>query len=345
MTPIIWTVMITSLSTSTIITAMSHHWMLAWLGLELNSLSVLPIIMKSHHPRATEATTKYFLIQATGAALILFASTINAWQTGQWAIMHTPCQISSLIMVIALALKLGAAPMHAWYPEVMQGCTMTTALIMSTWQKIAPLTLLYMMMNTQQNTPLLMLGLISALLGGWMGLNQTQTRKLMAFSSIAHLGWLLTALTLNPTITTLTFVTYIIMTSAMFTMLHITTTKTLTDTTTLWSNTPIMMTTMMMILMTLAGLPPLTGFMPKWLILQELVTLHTTALALTLTLATLPSLFFYTRMAYLTTMTTPPNTAATTTKWRFNTTKPSLLTPMITSATMLLPLTPMLISL
>nr|AFP67570.1 NADH dehydrogenase subunit 2 [Cnemaspis dickersonae] len=342
MTPIIWTIIITSLSTSTIITTLSHHWLLAWLGLELNTLSMLPLIMSPANPRATEAATKYFIIQTVGATLILFASTTNAWHTGQWTIMHTQHPFTSLTLTLALALKLGAAPMHAWYPEVLQGSTITMALVISTWQKVAPLALLYMLINHLPNTLVLLLGLTSALLGGWAGLNQTQTRKLMAFSSIAHLGWLLTALTLSPTLTTMTFITYTMMTTVAFMLLNTTATKTLTNTTTMWSNTPVLMVMMLLSMMTLSGLPPLMGFAPKWFILQMLTTTHLTPLAVTLALASLPGLFFYTRLTYLSTLTTPPNTTNTTYKWRLNTSKPLTLATLITMTTMLLPMTPLL---
>nr|QGN01234.1 NADH dehydrogenase subunit 2 [Gehyra electrum] len=337
MNPIIWTIMITSLSTSTIITMTSHHWLLAWLGLELNTLSILPIIMKPHHPRSTEATTKYFLVQALAAATILLASTMNAWQTGHWAITNS--NNYTTIITMAVMLKLGVAPIHLWYPEVIQGATLNTALLISTWQKLAPMTLLYMMHNNLPTNLLLMTGLLSALIGGWVGLNQTQTRKIMAHSSIAHMGWLMIALTMDPQLTTLALIIYITTTTAMFMALNNTMTKTILDMGTTWSSSPTLMTLTLLTLMSLGGLPPLTGFMPKLLILKELTTTHLIPLASTLAMASLPSLFFYIRMAYMTTLTTPPNTTNTEYKWRFK--PPFTQNPitMMALALMLLPLT------
>nr|AEW46288.1 NADH dehydrogenase subunit 2 [Gehyra sp. MPH-2011] len=341
MNPAIWSILITSLSISTIITMTSHHWMLAWLGLELNTLSILPITMKLHHPRATEATMKYFLVQALAASLILFACTMNAWQTGLWATTNqTPT--TTTIITMAILLKLGAAPAHLWYPDVLQGTTLNTALLVSTWQKLAPLTLLYMMHTNLPTNLLLLTGLLSALLGGWGGLNQTQTRKIMAHSSIAHMGWVLIALTTSPQLTTLTMMTYMMMTIAMFSTLNAHTTKTISDMGTAWSMSPTTMTLALMTLTSLGGLPPLTGFMPKLLILNELTTKPLLTLATTLALASLPSLFFYIRMAYTTTLTTPPNTTNTEYKWRFKSPTTPTPTPMMTSALLTMPLTPML---
>nr|AFP67553.1 NADH dehydrogenase subunit 2 [Agamura persica]AFS35060.1 NADH dehydrogenase subunit 2 [Agamura persica] len=338
MNPLIWAMLITSLATSTIITMMSNHWLLAWLGLELNTLSVLPILIKSHHPRATEATTKYFLIQATAATLILCASTLNAWQTGQWSIINTPSHTAATMATIAIMLKLGLAPAHLWYPEVLQGVTMTTALIITTWQKIAPLTLLYMMQPHLPTNTLMTIGLVSALVGGWAGLNQTQTRKLMAFSSIAHMGWVIVAMTLSPNLTTLTMLIYMMMTTTMFMSLNATATKTISDLGTTWPLSPALLTTTMATLISLGGLPPLTGFLPKWLILKDLATTPLPAYSTALLLASLPSLFFYIRMAYLTTLTIPPTTTNTEHKWRFKNNLTPTTTLAATAALMLLPI-------
>nr|AFP67593.1 NADH dehydrogenase subunit 2 [Elasmodactylus tetensis] len=342
MNPLIWMLFITSLSTSTIITMASHHWLLAWIGLELNTLSILPIIMKPHHPRATEATTKYFLIQTTAAAMILFASTLNAWKTGHWTIMDSSYTLTNNMVLAAIMLKMGVAPAHLWYPDVIQGSSFTTALIISTWQKIAPLTLLCLTINHMPINAMLLMGLTSSLIGGWAGLNQTQTRKILAFSSIAHMGWLITALTINTHLATLTLTMYVVMTTTMFLALYTTDAKTLKDLGTAWSHSPALLTTTTVTLMSLGGLPPLTGFMPKLMILKELTTLGPLLLATLLALTSLPSLYFYTRMAYLTTLTTPPNMTNTEHKWRFNP-NTKMTTLVLTPSMMLLPIMPMLL--
>nr|AQU14923.1 NADH dehydrogenase subunit 2 [Pachydactylus tsodiloensis] len=342
MHPMIWAIFITTVSTSTIITMSSHHWLLAWLGLELNTLSILPIIMKPQHPRATEAATKYFLIQTTAAALILFSSTINATQTGNWNINLSSSTTANMIILSALLLKMGIAPAHLWYPDIIQGTSTLTALTISTWQKLAPLTLLYLTSNHMSNSTMLFTGLLSVLVGGWAGMNQTQTRKIMAFSSIAHMGWLLIALTISPDLATLTMITYLAMTATLFLSLAATTTKTLQDLGTAWTYSPMLLTTTTITLMALGGLPPLTGFMPKLLILQGLTMMKLNLLSTLLALLSLPSLYFYTRMAYLTTLTTPPTTTCTSHKWRFKLNP--LISPTLTAslATLTLPLLPLL---
>nr|AAU01065.1 NADH dehydrogenase subunit 2 [Microlophus albemarlensis]AAU01067.1 NADH dehydrogenase subunit 2 [Microlophus albemarlensis]AAU01071.1 NADH dehydrogenase subunit 2 [Microlophus albemarlensis] len=343
MSPIASSIIISSLATGTIITASSYHWLMAWVGLEINTLAIIPLISKKHHPRATEASTKYFLTQAAASALILFASTMNAQQTGTWDITQLTTTQSNTLLSMALAMKLGLAPTHFWLPEVLQGSTMTTALVISTWQKLAPLTLLYMSANNLPPTLLLILGALSTLVGGWGGLNQTQLRKIMAFSSIAHLGWIMTISFLLTNIMTLNLIIYIIMTTTMFSTLILSNLKTIKDTTTLSTTSPAQTTLMALALLSLGGLPPLSGFIPKWLILEELTNQNLAPMAFLMVMAALLSLFFYLRLMYTTTMTLAPNTTTSPHKWRFTQQKSTTLTSLTAPLTLLLlPTTQML---
>nr|AFU07489.1 NADH dehydrogenase subunit 2 [Delma impar] len=342
MNPLTLTLLALSLTLGTIITMSSSHWLLAWAGLELNTLAIIPVISKQHHPRATEAATKYFFTQATASALIVFASTTNAWKTGQWDISQVFLPETSMMITLAIAMKLGLAPFHFWLPEVLQGSTLMVAMIISTWQKLAPSALLLMTINNLNQTILLSLGLLSALVGGWMGLNQTQTRKIMAFSSIAHMGWMFTALSLSPNLSSLVLITYLTLTSATFLALTTTTSKTLNDLGTNWPLSPTLLTITMMALMSLGGLPPLTGFLPKWLVLKELVSMNLHTISTMMALSTLPSLFFYLRMSHMTTLTLPPTTTNIKHKWRFKTYSMQMITPTIILATFMLPISPLI---
>nr|AIG88369.1 NADH dehydrogenase subunit II [Anolis tropidonotus] len=344
MNPTILLIFLSSLATGTIITMTSHHWLFAWIGLEINTLAIIPTITTSHSPRSTEAATKYFLTQAAASAMILFSSMINAWQTGTWDITNLSSTPAHTLLTLALAMKLGLAPLHFWLPEVLQGSTLTTALIISTWQKLAPLALIYMTINNLSTTVLITLGLLSAMIGGWGGLNQTQTRKIVAYSSIAHLGWMFTISSITTNILILNLMLYITLTTALFLALIMTQSKTIQDTTTSWTLSPMVTTTMMMLLLSLAGLPPLTGFMPKWLILNELVIQNLTLVAIIMTMSTLLSLFFYLRLTYTTALTLSPNMIQTKFKWRLkplSSTLPlMLLTPM---SILFLPMTPLVL--
>nr|ABW04563.1 NADH dehydrogenase subunit 2 [Crotaphytus nebrius]ABW04564.1 NADH dehydrogenase subunit 2 [Crotaphytus nebrius]ABW04578.1 NADH dehydrogenase subunit 2 [Crotaphytus nebrius] len=343
MSPTTMMILTSSLATGTIITLSSYHWLLAWIGLEINTLAIIPIISKQHHPRSTEAATKYFLTQAAASALILFSSTINAWEMGTWNILSMTNSQANILLTMALAMKLGLAPAHFWLPEVLQGSTMKTALIISTWQKLAPTALMFLTINNLSPKILLTMGLLSTTIGGWGGLNQTQLRKIMAYSSIAHLGWIATIAPMMTNIMILNLMIYITMTTSMFLALITTQSKTIQDTTTSWTSSPTITITTMLTLLSLGGLPPLSGFLPKWLILEELTTQNLTPMATLLAMTSLLSLFFYLRLTYTTTLTLSPNTPPIKHKWRFKPKTSKLLTITLPASTMILPLTPMML--
>nr|ABC97337.1 NADH dehydrogenase subunit 2 [Snowornis subalaris] len=334
----------TSLLLGTTITISSNHWMMAWTGLEINTLAILPLISKSHHPRAIEASTKYFLTQAAASTLLLFSSMTNAWYTGQWDITHLTHPMSCILLTAAISMKLGLVPFHFWFPEVLQGSSLTTSLLLATVMKFPPITLFFLTSSSLNPTLLSSMAIASAALGGWMGLNQTQTRKILAFSSISHLGWMSIILIYNPKLTLLTFYLYSLTTAAIFSSLNTTSTLNLSSMATAWTKIPSLTATLMLMLLSLAGLPPLTGFLPKWLIIQELTKQDLTTLATVIALLSLLGLFFYLRLAYCATITMSPNTTNHMKQWQTNKSVPTLTTILTSLSTMLLPLSPMILT-
>nr|YP_001491436.1 NADH dehydrogenase subunit 2 [Coreoperca kawamebari]BAF80351.1 NADH dehydrogenase subunit 2 [Coreoperca kawamebari] len=345
MNPYILATLLFGLGLGTTITFASSHWLLAWMGLEMNTLAIIPLMAQHHHPRAVEATTKYFLTQATAAAMLLFASTTNAWLTGQWDIQLMSHPLPTTMITLALALKIGLAPIHAWLPEVLQGLDLTTGLILSTWQKLAPFALL-IQIQPANSTILILLGLFSTIIGGWGGLNQTQLRKILAYSSIAHLGWMILVLQFSPSLTLLALFTYFIMTFSTFLVFKLNKSTNINSLATSWTKAPALTALAPLILLSLGGLPPLTGFMPKWLILQELTKQDLAPTATLAALTALLSLYFYLRLSYAMTLTLFPNNMPGTTPWRFFPSQLTLPLAISTTATLfLLPLTPAAIAL
>nr|YP_009517130.1 NADH dehydrogenase subunit 2 [Pristis pristis]AYE93041.1 NADH dehydrogenase subunit 2 [Pristis pristis] len=346
MNPLMLTILLLSLGLGTTITFIGSHWLLIWMGLEINTMAIIPLMIQQQHPRAAEATTKYFLTQATASALLLFAGTTNAWITGQWNITEMMNPVSATLVTIALALKIGLAPMHFWLPEVLQGLNLTTGLILSTWQKLAPFAILLQLNHLLNPHLLISLGILSILVGGWGGLNQTQLRKILAYSSIAHLGWMITILHYAPNLTILNLILYIIMTTSMFLSFNMFNSTKINSIALLTTKSPLLTITMLTTLLSLGGLPPLTGFMPKWLILQELTKQNLTIPATIMTLTTLLSLFFYLRLCYTTTLTLSPNPTTYISTWRTKPTQSNLILTLTTSISLfLLPLTPCMLTL
>nr|AUR26889.1 NADH dehydrogenase subunit 2 [Acanthiza nana] len=334
-----------SLLLGTTITISSNHWVMAWAGLEINTLAILPLISKSHHPRAIEAATKYFLVQSAASALVLFSSMTNAWHTGQWDITQLTHPVACLVLTAAIAMKLGLVPFHFWFPEVLQGTSLTTGLLLSTAMKFPPITLFFLTSPSLNPTLLTTMALLSAALGGWMGLNQTQIRKILAFSSISHLGWMAIILSYSPKLTLLNFYLYSLMTAAVFLTLNTMKALKLSTLMTAWAKTPSLNTILLLTLLSLAGLPPLTGFLPKWAIIQELTKQGLAPTAVIISLLSLLSLFFYLRLAYCTAITLPPHTTNHMKQW--HTYKPTniLIAILTTLSLTLLPLSPVLLTL
>nr|YP_009911358.1 NADH dehydrogenase subunit 2 [Parasciurus nayaritensis]QLD21814.1 NADH dehydrogenase subunit 2 [Parasciurus nayaritensis] len=332
-----------TLFSGTIITLFSSHWLLIWIGLEMSLLAIIPILMSKPNPRSIEAASKYFLVQATASMILMMAAIINFYYTGQWSISNTINHLSSFMLTTALSMKMGLAPFHLWVPEVTQGIPLMSGLILLTWQKIAPISVMFQIAPSINYTLIMIMALMSILLGGWGGLNQTQLRKILAYSSIAHMGWMMAIISFDPTLSILNLLIYIMLTINMFMLLYHnkkTTTLSLSNS---WNKSPLLISIILTVLMSLGGLPPLTGFSPKWMIIKELVSNNSIILPTLMAIMALLNLYFYMRLIYSTSLTLFPSPNNTKFKWQFENTKNMPLMPAIAIiSTMFLPLTPTL---
>nr|QLD22542.1 NADH dehydrogenase subunit 2 [Microsciurus flaviventer] len=332
-----------TLFSGTMITLLSSHWLLIWIGLEMSLLAIIPILVSKPNPRSIEAASKYFLIQATASMIFMMAAIINFYSTGEWSISNPINHLSSFMLTIALSMKMGLAPFHLWVPEVTQGTPLMSGLILLTWQKIAPVSIMFQIAPSINYTLIMSMALMSILLGGWGGLNQTQLRKIMAYSSIAHMGWMMAIISFNPMLSILNLLIYITLTTNMFMLLyHNKKTSTLSLSNS-WNKSPLLVSTILIVLMSLGGLPPLTGFSPKWMIIKELVSNNNIILPTSMAMLALLNLYFYMRLIYSTSLTLFPSPNNIKIKWQFENTKISLPMPtIIIISAMFLPLTPTL---
>nr|BDQ43758.1 NADH dehydrogenase subunit 2 [Metaphire communissima] len=276
-----------TLITSTIMAMSSTNWMFLWASMELNLLSFIPILMSSKLNQEIEGSIKYFLAQALGSALLL-TSSIMLWSPYSiWPSMMP------LILMVSLLLKLGSAPCHFWYPSVMASISWISCTILSSWQKLAPLTILVFFTSQAPKTMIPLMAGLNALLGGVMGMNQSQLRTIMAYSSIGHLGWMMSFMLMDkPLMSMLYFTIYCSLIIPLFMIMssmNLMTTKQLSKVTMISPTTQLMLS---ILLISLAGLPPLTGFMPKLLAITMLTSFNA-PLIFILILGSLMNLFFY----------------------------------------------------
>nr|AAS91427.1 NADH dehydrogenase subunit 2 [Kerivoula hardwickii] len=343
MNPLILSLVSMMMILGTLLVMTSSHWFMIWIGFEMNMLAIIPLLTKEHNPRSTEAATKYFLTQATASMILLAAAIINLMYSGHWTTPKLINPTTSIMVTMALTMKLGLSPFHFWVPEVTQGIPLMSGLILLTWQKLAPLSILYTIMPLTNTNPLMIMALMSIAIGGWGGLNQTQLRKIMAFSSIAHMGWMVSILTYNPTMTLLNLCLYIPMTATTFMLLMMNLTTTMKSLSLLSNMYPLDTIIIMIVMLSLGGLPPLTGFLPKWLIIQEMMKNNSILLPTLMAILALLSLYFYTRITYTTSLTMFPTTNNMKIKWQFkNPKKPLHLSPLIIMSTLILPLSPIM---
>nr|YP_001096029.1 NADH dehydrogenase subunit 2 [Procyon lotor]BAF49004.1 NADH dehydrogenase subunit 2 [Procyon lotor] len=339
-------IIMSTVISGTMMVLISSHWLMVWIGFEMNMLAIIPILMKKFNPRAMEASTKYFLTQATASMILMLSITMNLMLTGQWTVLSNNNQITANMMTIALSMKLGMSPFHFWVPEVTQGISLSSGMILLTWQKIAPLSILYQISPSINPDLLAIMAIMSILIGGWGGLNQTQLRKILAYSSIAHMGWMAAVTTYNPTLMMLNLTIYIMITLGtfmLFTMNSSTTTLSLSH---MWNKFPLITSLVLTLMMSLGGLPPLSGFIPKWLIIQELTKNDMIIMPTLMAMMALLNLYFYMRLTYATALTMFPSMNNMKMKWQFeNTKKVTLLPPLIVISTMLIPLTPIMLAL
>nr|AAN76677.1 NADH dehydrogenase subunit 2 [Hylomys suillus] len=346
MNPIILSLMILMIFLGTMTVLLSSHWFLSWMGFEMNLFAMIPLIAIKNSPRSTEAAVKYFMTQASASMILMLAISVNYSMSGQWTITNMTNFMPMFLLIMSMLMKLGTAPFHFWVPEVIQGTPLKIGMILLTWQKIAPLFILYQSTQCSNNSHLVImpLALLSIFIGGWGGLNQLQLRKIMAYSSIAHMGWILMIMTYNPTLMLLNLSIYMIITLALMTLLNFlnsTTTSTLSQ---MWNSNFMITSTILIILLSLGGLPPLSGFSPKWLIIQELTKNHSIILPTIMAITALLNLLFYLRIIYSSSMTLFPSTSQTKMKWLFKTQKINIFTPpLISLSILLIPLTPMYI--
>nr|YP_010276177.1 NADH dehydrogenase subunit 2 [Comanthus parvicirrus]UFQ22704.1 NADH dehydrogenase subunit 2 [Comanthus parvicirrus]UHY39300.1 NADH dehydrogenase subunit 2 [Comanthus parvicirrus] len=290
----------------TILVILSNHWFLIWIGLEINTMSIIPIILSIQNRRNVEASIKYFIIQAIAATILLNAALINIWNNGSWLINNPLNIFSSNIVTISLLLKLSISPFHFWYPEVINGLSLINGLIITTWQKIAPTILIFSIINNLNIFIITICTISSIILGAWSGLNQTQTRKILAFSSINHIGWIILISIYNPNISLLMFFIYIIINIAIFSSLINNNTINIANANKNNIINPWNASLFSLTILSLGGLPPLTGFTNKILAFNTLIANSIILSNIPLILSSLISLFFYLRIAFNTNMTNFP---------------------------------------
>nr|QIV24627.1 NADH dehydrogenase subunit 2 [Rhipidocerus australasiae] len=282
-----------TLMTGTLITVSSYSWMSMWMGLEINLLSFIPLMSDQKNLYPSESALKYFITQVMASTILLFSiiSMINLNEFFNSNLNY----LFLMIFNSSLLTKLGAAPFHFWFPEVMEGLSWMNCLILLTWQKLAPMVIL---MNSSKMTSFFSwMILFSALVSGILGLNQISLRKIMTYSSINHIGWMLGAMMNSQSIWLIYFITYSVISINIIVIFNTLKTFYLKQLFNSLKTNKLLNFFFSLNFLSLGGLPPFLGFFPKWLTINSLVENGFLVNSLMLILSSLVTLFFYMRIS------------------------------------------------
>lgn len=271
-----------------IVTAISSpHWFNIWIGLEINLYSFLPFILGTRSIPITtlrqEAAAKYFFSQAIGSIILLTAAI---------SYYNNYLNITLSLFLRAILLKAGAAPFHFWYPRVIATLPWSTCWFLSTIQKFVPLFLLirFFPLNPQI---LLSLGVIIVIVGGIGGLNQSQLRAIIAYSTIGQIGWIIATAQCCSDINTIIFFNYLTTISAIITIFIVIEIKTGSEPSLYLNKYPVIIFIIIILLISLAGIPVLIGFFPKAFLIKTLIFSGAIKTTILLILGALLNLYFY----------------------------------------------------
>nr|AXS65731.1 NADH dehydrogenase subunit 2 [Staphylinoidea sp. 8 KM-2017] len=267
----------------------SNSWFGMWMGLEINLLSIIPLMNNKINSSKSEASMKYFIVQALASSILLFSIIM---------LMKEFINNNLIMLMIntSLLTKMGAAPFHFWFPEVMDGLDWINNFIILTWQKLAPLIILTY--NISNNIFIYIIIISCMIISGFMGFNQISLRKLMAYSSINHTGWMISSISYckqsmimyisSYSLMNLSLIMIFMMYNSFYIQHMFFSMKTL-----------IMKFILIFNIMSLGGLPPFLGFFPKWVVIYSLMTNNHIILTFLMMMLTLITLFYYIRIIYI----------------------------------------------
>ncbi len=318
--------------TGMMVTASAVDLLTLYLGLELTTLSAYSLVgITVERPTSTEAAIKYFLLGSFASALLLYGIALLYGLTGstdfeavsrslfQSGSSPSPVLLAAIGLVVAgLAFKLAAAPFHAWTPDAYQGATVPVAAFLAAASKAAGLAAmgrvcLIAFASESNLLSWILAGLagLSIIVGSVVALSQNDLKRLLAYSSISHVGYALLGLvagTAEGTSATMTYAfLYVFMTVGAFAVVVALGDRgeTLEGYRGLAAQRPRIAALMLLFLLSLTGIPPTAGFAAKFVVILNVVRAGHVALAVVAVVFSVVSAFVYLRVAVLMYMREP----------------------------------------
>nr|YP_011036641.1 NADH dehydrogenase subunit 2 [Xestocephalus ishidae]WRK21245.1 NADH dehydrogenase subunit 2 [Xestocephalus ishidae] len=256
----------------------SNSWMMIWAGLEISLMSFIPL-MEKESVLSTESSIKYFIIQSISSSMMILSMIMNFKKT------------SWLIISYSMMIKMGITPFHTWMVSVSEGLTYINLFILLTINKIPPMTILnYIMVENP------MMSILSLMIGSIMGLNQMSARKILTYSSIYNMGFILMLSKSTPNWITFLFIYSILLTMTMF-MLKMMSISYINQMS-MNNQKKMSKLSMWIVMLSMSGIPPSVGFMNKLLTIELMIQKKQLLISTMMILTSLLLSFYYMRMTF-----------------------------------------------
>ena len=300
----------------------SNDLIVFYMGLELQSLALYVLATFNRDQlKSSEAGLKYFVLSALSSGLLLYGCSLIYGFTGSTNFNLIANELNSneyaitfgiVFILVGLAFKISAVPFHMWAPDVYEGSPTSVTLFFAIVPKIAALAVFirflyvpFLNLLDQWQMILIFLSIASMLFGAIAAIGQTNLKRLIAYSSIGHVGYALAGLATgsNDGIqSSVIYITiYIIMNLGLFSCLLMMKRKhkyyeDIDDLSGLSKNHPLLSISLLAILFSLAGIPPLAGFFAKFYIFKSVLEQSMYFLAIVGLLSTVIAAFYYLRI-------------------------------------------------
>nr|YP_010564819.1 NADH dehydrogenase subunit 2 [Pycnogonum diceros]UZA61222.1 NADH dehydrogenase subunit 2 [Pycnogonum diceros] len=259
----------------------SNSWFSIWISLEMNTMLFIMMLLNKKNQQFIESAMKYFLIQTISSIILIFSS---------FYMNDNYLNKMMLIMMISMIMKMGMFPFHFWYIEVLPKMKWMNVFMMMTLQKIIPMMLMMYIMKKINLTMMFSLIMINVIISSINMMNQTNMKKIMGFSSMNQMGWMVMSMMMN----TMTWVMFMI----IYLMINFTVLNYFMKMKIYKLNQMMMMSSMMMsvTILSMAGLPPFSGFMIKWIIIQQMMMKSMIIMSLIMIFSSVVNMYIYLRM-------------------------------------------------
>ena len=300
----------------------SYDLIIFYLGLELQSLCLYILAsFKKEDLRSTESGIKYFILSALASGILLYGCSLIYGFTGStnFAVIannlnfgNTGAVFGTVFIIVALAFKVSAAPFHMWTPDVYEGSPTSVTSFFALVPKIAALSVFIRFMYVpfvnvmdQWQTIIVFLSIASMTFGAVAAIGQNNIKRLMAYSSIGHMGYALAGIatgTIQGVQSTIIYLAiYLVMNLGAFGCIFMMKRENLfyeniNDLSGLSKNQPMFAFCFLIILFSLAGIPPLIGFFAKFYIFLAVIEVEMYSLAIIGLITTVVSAYYYLRV-------------------------------------------------